>query len=67
MYEYPPILKGTLQEQVTALREYLVRIAAEQNKDVTGAGGRLDSNGLDRLQKQVEELGRKVERLERHR
>lgn len=29
MYEYPPILRGTEQQQLEALRDYLVRLVRE--------------------------------------
>ena len=43
MYEYPPILKGTEQEQLAALRDYLVRMtrslrAAESAAETAGDG-----------------------------
>lgn len=32
MYEYPPILKGTEQQQIAALRDYLVRLVREMER-----------------------------------
>ena len=29
MYEMPPILRGSAQEQINALRDYLVRLASK--------------------------------------
>ena len=40
MYEYPPILKGTEQQQLNALRDYLVRLVRElERKDEERTGG----------------------------
>ena len=72
MYEYPPILHGTVQEQVTQIRDYLARLAQEKNKDVMEPGGSLDSGELDRLRKQIagheqalEQATAEIERLKR--
>lgn len=35
MYEMPPILRGTEQQQIAALRDYLVRIARNNSSEVT--------------------------------
>ena len=32
MYEMPPILRGSEQEQINALRDYLVRLAEKVSK-----------------------------------
>lgn len=32
MYEMPPILRGSAQEQINALRDYLVRLAERISK-----------------------------------
>lgn len=35
--EYPPILRGNLQEQITQLREYLFRLAGKQATNATAS------------------------------
>lgn len=42
MYEYPPILKGTEQQQIAALRDYLVRLVREMERREAQEG---NSNG----------------------
>lgn len=32
MREYPPILQGSLQDQIRQLRDYLVRLASEEEE-----------------------------------
>lgn len=43
MYEYPPILKGTEQQQIAALRDYLVRLVREMERRDAAQEGK--SNG----------------------
>ena len=38
MYELPPILTGTEAQQIAALRDYLVRIARQENGETAAAG-----------------------------
>ena len=60
MYEYPPILKGTEQQQLAALRDYLVRMArslrsaeeaaeeaADRSAALSAAGGTADAAAAD--------------------
>ena len=40
MYEYPPILTGSEQQQLLALRDYLVRLAKSMETAETAASGK---------------------------
>lgn len=55
MYEYPPILRGTVQEQVAALRDYLARLAQNGYRGVqTTSGNTINSDEVDRQLLQIE-------------
>ena len=48
MFEYPPILKGSEQQQLSALRDYLVRMARslEAAREAADAAARLGAKVL---------------------
>ena len=61
MYELPPILTGTEQDQLRAIRDYLVRLA--QSMDQGGAG--TDSAEVEQLRQYGQSLQLKIERNDR--
>ena len=61
MYELPPILVGTPQEQLRAIRDYLVRVA--QTLDQRGVSTSSDNSGdIERLARSQQTLRSMIER-----
>ena len=61
MYELPPILVGTPQEQLRAIRDYLVRVA--QTLDQRGVSTGTDNSGdIERLARSQQTLRSMIER-----
>lgn len=61
MYELPPILTGTEQDQLRAIRDYLVRLAQSLDQSGAGSGG-TGSEDLEALRRYDQQLLGKIDR-----
>ena len=63
MMEYPPLLTGTTQEQIAALREYLVRRIREQEAAAEGGqNGGLPAEILRETELRLQALSGRIDR-----